>query len=94
MQTVNIDKNHFDCCSLDANAHIENSLGEPITLPPSIQETLEEASFCQEVEDDLLSLFGLMKGCEYERVARDNTYNHETDLDQYFVYSVFAPVGS
>lgn len=83
---VTIDKNHFDCCYLDSESHIRESLGEPLVLPQSIQES--------EQEEDFLRLFSLMKGCDYELVVRNNTYNEETDLDQFFVYSVYAPVGS
>ena len=94
MKNLNIDKNYFDRCSIIVSEHIENSLGKPITLPPSVQETLERVIFCEEAEEDLLSLFTLMKGCKYEQVALDNTHNYDNDLDQFFVYTVYAPSGT
>jgi hypothetical protein len=86
---IEIDKEHFDCCSLNSEAHIQESLGEPLELPPAILEALGDDN----LEANLLQLFALMTGCTYERVVRDNTYNYENDLSQFFVYSVYAPVG-
>ena len=85
-QNLNIDKSYFDCCSLISELHVKSSLGEPMQLPPSIESSMDE--------EDLLQLFFLIKGVPYECVVRDNSYNHETDLDQFFIYSVYAPKGT
>lgn len=87
---IQIDKLSFYSCALSSEEHIRESLGESLELPIAIAECLGS----KEEEINLLSLFRLMKGCEYERVVRDNTYNHETDLSEFFIYSVYAPVGS
>jgi hypothetical protein len=93
MEAITIDKQHYCFCSLVSTEHIANSLGEPIELPPAIADVLEN-DYAEDLgEPNLLQLFSLMKGCEYELAVRDNTYNHETDLDQFFIYSVYAPVG-
>lgn len=94
METISIDKQYFDCCSLVSTEHIASSLGEPIELPSAIADVVEGDYSEEECEQNLLQLFGLMKGYKYELVVRDNTYNHETDLDQFFIYSVYAPVGN
>lgn len=93
MDTLIIDKANYDCCSISVEAHLENSLGYPIDLPPSIREKLDN-NWAIECESDLLALFSLMRGYEYEEACRENTCNHESDLDTFFVYSVYAPVGT
>ena len=83
-------------CMLDTRKHIENSLGKPMCLPPSIQCCLDGSDFSNEGPpcEDLKALFKLIKGCEYEQVARENTCNYENDLSDFFVFTVYAPVGS
>ena len=93
LSVIEINKDHYEWCSLVSTEHIASSLGEPIELPDSIVDTTEEDHPDGKGERNLLQLFKLMKGHKYELVLRDNTYNHETDLDQFFVYSVYAPVG-
>ena len=60
-------------------------------LPPSIESKLAD-HWANDCEDDLLALFKLMTGVEYEQSARDNTYNQENDLSDFLVYTVYAPV--
>lgn len=90
---INIDKKWPECCSIDAQQHIGSTLGAPIKLPPSLSEKLEN-EWANKCEDDLLQLFYLMKGCEYTEAVRDNTYNSENDLDQFFVFTVYIPANS
>lgn len=94
METIQVDKDHYCFCSLVSSEHIANSLGEPIQLPPAIADVVAGDYSEEESECNLLQLFALVKGCKYELAVRDNTYNHETDLDQFFIYSVYAPVGN
>ena len=88
------DQHYPECCAIDLDFHISETLGEPIKLPEAI-ETLcaKQWANSEEVEPNLLSLFQLMTGSAYEQVARDNTYNSETDLSGYLVYTVYAPIG-
>ncbi len=94
MINVILDKKHWFMCMLDTRKHIESSLGKPMSLPPSIQECVEESDFSEDAYADLVSVFKLIKGCEYEQVVRENTCNFENDLSDFFVYTVYAPVGS
>ena len=94
MNTLNIEKSNYELCFIDTETHIETSLGKPMTLPPSIQERLEECDFASDANEDLISLFGLIKGCKYEQVVRTNTSNYETDFSDSFIYTVYAPAGS
>jgi hypothetical protein len=88
---VTIDKRYPECCTLNAAEHIRESLGEPLKLPGSLQGLLNESwANSEEAEPDLLQLFALMTGSTYKQVHRDNTYNHESDLDSFFVWSVYA----
>lgn len=93
MQTINIDKQWPECCSIDTETHICESLGSPIKLPPALADKLAD-KWANECEDDLLALFELMKGVEYKEAARDNSYNNETDLDGFFVFTVYTPTDS
>lgn len=89
MSILQIDKNHPECCAIDSQQHIENSLGSPLTLPECLQEKLTE-NWANQCEDDLLALFKLMTGSDYQQVHRDNTYNSENDLSHFFVFTVYA----
>jgi hypothetical protein len=91
METITLDKAYPSCCALDTASHIHNSLGDPMKLPPSIESKLAD-HWANDCEDDLLALFKLMTGVEYEQSARDNTYNQENDLSDFLVYTVYAPV--
>ena len=93
METIILDKVHPECCALDINSHIEKSLGSPIKLPPTLGDRLSD-NWANECHDDLVSLFSLMRGVEYEEKARDNTYNVENDLSTFMVWTVYAPVTS
>lgn len=101
MQTTNtpqlsaliIDKQHPECCSIDTSFHIAQTLGSPIVLPDAISDLLAEHwANSDDVEPNLLALFALITGVEYHQVCRDTTYNHETDLDSFFVFTVYAPI--
>lgn len=91
---VVLDKEHWFLCMLSTREHIRATLGEPMRLPPSIQYSSEESEFSTDSEADLVSLFSLIKGSQYEQVARTNTCNYESDLDEFFVYTVYAPAGA
>jgi hypothetical protein len=89
--SVEIDKRYPECCSLITETHISESLGSPLTLPPTLTDKLSE-QWANECEDDLLALFALIGGATYEQVARDNTYNVENDLSSFYVWTVYAPI--
>lgn len=86
---INYDHANYDCCTLNTAAHISESLGTPLTLPPTLADKLSE-SWANECEEDLLALFELMTGAPYKQAARDNTYNNQTDLDNHVVFTVYA----
>ena len=86
---INTDKRHFDCCSIDTAAHVSESLGAPMELPPTLADKLSDGWAC-ESEADLLALFALITGAEYAQVHRDNKCNNETDLDCHVVFTVYA----
>lgn len=87
---IEIDKSDYRYCSIDSPSLIRDTLGDPLDLPPAIEDSLGEGNY----EENLLRMFSLMTGYEYERVTRDNTYNYDSDLSQFFIYSVYAPVGN
>lgn len=89
-----IDTKYPECCSIDAAHHIKESLGSPIDLPPSLADNLaQDWAATEQNHADLLALFALITGEQYKEVHRDNTYNHETDISKFFVFTVYAPVG-
>ena len=93
METIILDKSYPDCCALDVEQHLGNSLGQPIKLPPTLEDKLSD-DWANSCEDDLLALFRLMTGVEHEQKARDNTYNQENDLSGFLVWTVYAPIDS
>jgi hypothetical protein len=94
MATVNIDKQSFDFCTIDLESFLEETLGQPLVLTNELEELLCN-SWAVECEEDLLEYFKAQHpdSASYEQVHRDNTYNHESDLDSFFVYTVYAPKG-
>lgn len=91
MPILILDKNYPESCSIDSMEHIENSLGSPLTLPDSLQNRLDADFACEpDVENDLLTLFGLMTGETYVQAYRENTYNQENDLSQDFILTVYV----
>lgn len=94
LSALQIDKRYPECCTIDLEFHLAETLGKPIKLPEAIENLCAEHwANSEELEPNLLSLFELMTGVAYEQVARDNTYNHENDLSGYLVYTVYAPIG-
>ena len=88
---LNLCKLHLDGSTINFEAHLEATLGEPIKLPKAIQDVLDDTwANSEEAEPSLLSLFELMTGSEYRQVWRDNTYNIENDLDSFAVVTVYA----
>lgn len=88
------DQHYPECCAIDLDFHVAETLGQPIKLPEAIENLCAEHwANSEELEPNLLSLFELMTGSAYEQVARDNTYNTENDLSGYLVFTVYAPVG-
>lgn len=92
-ELVSIDRNYPEYCTLSAADHISESLGKPLDLPEAIETLLgEHWANSEEVEPNLLQLFKLITGAEYKQAARDNTYNNESDLDSFYVWTVYAPI--
>lgn len=89
MEAVIIDKKYPECCALSLESHLENTLGSPIKLPPTLEERLTD-KWANECEEDLLALFELMTGAQYQQVTRDNSYNQPNDLDSFMVWTVYA----
>lgn len=83
----------YELCTIDVYSFLEESLGAPLKLPENLRESLDE-NWATEVAPDLCSYFSSLTGKEYEEVDRNNVYNNENDFDSFFIYSVFAPVGS
>lgn len=90
---VIINKRYPDCCELDVTHHIRESLGEPLALPSCIEDKLTD-HWAADCESDILALFKLMTGVDYVRVRRDNTYNNESDLSSFYVYTIYADVSA
>jgi len=89
-----IDKQRPECCSINTAYHVAETLGQPLKLPSTLADLLAEHwANSEEAEPDLLALFELITGTEYEQVYSDNTYNHENDLASFMVFTVYAPVG-
>jgi hypothetical protein len=86
------DPSRWDCPTLDTDAHIEESLGQPISLPDHLRDLIAE-HWCSdpEVEDALCAYFAALTGGKYVQQLRDNSYNHEQDLSQQVVFSIYAP---
>lgn len=90
---VTIDRDYPECCALSTEHHLRESLGEPLQLPEAIETLLSEHwANSEEAEPNLLHLFKLITGADYQQVARDNTYNTENDLDAFYVWTVYADV--
>lgn len=89
MTPLILDKNHPECCAINSEKHIENSLGAPLTLPDCLEEKLSE-NWATECEGDLLQLFQLITGEEYVQAYRKNTCNQENDLNQHFVFTIYC----
>jgi hypothetical protein len=88
---INLCTRYLDGSTINLEEHLRETLGEPIKLPEAISSLLEEHwANSDEVEPNLLSLFELMTGSEYQQVWRDNTYNTENDLDSFAVVTVYA----
>jgi hypothetical protein len=94
LSALTLDQNYPECCAIDLDFHVAETLGKPIKLPEAI-ETLcaEHWANSEEVEPNLLALFALMTDSTYEQVHRDNTYNSENDLSSFLVFTVYAPIG-
>lgn len=89
---LQINKQHPDCCSINLEEHLEQTLGQPIKLPPTLGDRLSD-DWANQCEEDLLALFELITGVQYEQAHRDNSYNQDSDLDSFMVWTVYAPVG-
>lgn len=91
MTAVIIDELHYDCCYLDTEEFLQETLGSPSLVPEDLQLQLED-DWAFKSEKPLLQYFESSTGIEYERVFRDNSCNYESDLGSFFVYTVYAPV--
>lgn len=87
---VSVDPKFWDFTSLSSDAHISKTLGEPISLPESIDCGL----WVSDCEDELLAHFAELTGELYSFHTRDNTYNSENDFDSEFVFTIAAPCAS
>ncbi len=85
--TASADPKFWDCPTLDTDEHIRQSLGEPLTLPDSV----DPGAWCSDAEPALLRWFAKQTHHQYVQRVRDNTYNSENDFSADFVFSVFAP---
>lgn len=83
----------FFLCSISLEDHLKESLGQPIQLPEDLQEAFEE-DWADSSEPSLLEFLSRTYGKRYERVYRDNSCNYESDLDAFFVYTVYAPANT
>jgi hypothetical protein len=92
MVPIHIDKASFECCALETDQHLLNSLGSPIKLSEHLTERMAE-DWAINSEGELTDYLLEITGKEYRQVTRDNTYNNETDLDTFFIYTIYAPVG-
>ena len=88
---VTVDTRYLECSSLSAEQHVVESLGNPVNLPEELEELLAR-DYVTEHEGEVLAYLEELTGVAYEHVHRDNTYNHEQDLDSSLLWSVFAPV--
>ncbi len=84
------DPRYWDCPELDSEQHITASLGQPIDLPDYLAEALA-TDWATEHDEELADHFAMLTGGRYEQFHRDNTYNVESDLSQFYVWSVWAP---
>ena len=91
-ELVAADPRYWDCPSLNTAAHIAQSLGKPLTLPPHLADALT-TDWATEHEPALLRWFARLSHQDYAQVHRDNTYNQENDFSENFVFSIFSPVG-
>jgi len=89
---VTVDPSCLEWATLSTEEHIEESLGQPIKLPEDLEELLA-GDYVTQHEGQVLDYLEELTGQPYEHVYRDNTYNHEQDLDSSILWSVFAPVG-
>jgi len=87
---VSVDPKFWYCPSLSSDAHISKTLGEPISLPESI----DCHHWVSDCEDELLAHFAELTGELYSFHTRDNTYNSENDFDSEFVFTIAAPCAS
>jgi len=92
--SVILDKNGFDWCTIDSTQHIENSLGSPTPIPEDIRERLSDRGLSSEMKHtEIPNFLKSVTGREYKFYVRNNTYNEENDLDQFFIYTIYVPVG-
>lgn len=90
-ELVTVDSSYLEWSTLNAEQHISESLGRPITLPEELEEALA-GDYVTQHEEAVLEYLEELTGVPYEQVHRDNTYNYEQDLDSSLLWSVFAPV--
>lgn len=91
METLNLSTRSIEDISLNLEAHIAATLGEPLELPECLADLLSEHWACsEEAEPNLLSLFKLITGADYCQAWRENTYNQDNDLDSFAVVTVYA----
>lgn len=94
-ESIIVDKQNFDFCAIDSAKHIENCLGSTLAIPDELQDKINDLGLTYTtVEADVLTFLKEKTGMDYVRWCRDNTYNHETDLDQFFVYTIYVPESS
>ncbi len=84
------DPRYWDCPTLNTEAHLAESLGEPLALPEHLADALA-VGWASEHEEALCRWFARLTHSSYQQVCRNNSYNSEQDLSAQFVFSVFAP---
>lgn len=84
---VSADPRFWDCPTIDADAFIAATLGDPLALPDSI----DPEQWATDAEPALLRWFARQTCRQYRQELRDNTYNGENDFSANFIFSVYVP---
>jgi hypothetical protein len=83
----------FHYCVISLEDHLKESLGQPLDLPEELQSLLEE-DWLESSSSEVLGHLKELTGKQYTIAYRDNSCNYETDLDRFFVYTIFSPSDS
>ena len=92
-EPVALDRSYWDCTGIDTDAHIACSLGQPLSIPDHISTALGD-QYVSDCEAVFCRWFARLTHNTYHLVHRDNTYNHEQDLTEQVIFTVFAPVAA
>jgi len=59
--TIIFSTNRIDDCAIDRQAHLKEALGRPLSLPDLLHDAIREADRIDDVADNLISLFTLLR---------------------------------